>query len=88
MQPMGAPVVRDGPLSGPGGGEKCAVEHESMVRKAPLGWSPYAFRGAFNVNFLIVDYFYLRIRYLMKITLFDDFDMRQNVDVQVLIEQI
>ena len=29
----------------------------------------------FNVNFLIVDYFYLRIRYLMKITLFDDFDM-------------
>ena len=42
----------------------------------------------FNVNFLIVDYFYLRIRYLMKITLFDDFDMWQNVDVQVLIERI
>ena len=43
---------------------------------------------AFNVNFLIVDYFYLRIRYLMKITLFDDFDMWQNVDVQILIERI
>ena len=42
----------------------------------------------FNVNFLIVDYFYLRVRYLMKITLFDDFDMWQNVDVQVLIERI
>ena len=42
----------------------------------------------FNVNFLIVDYFYLRIRYLMKITLFDNFDMWQNVDVQVLIERI
>ena len=41
----------------------------------------------FNVNFLNIDYFYL-IRYLMKITLFDDFDMWQNMVVQVLIERI
>ena len=33
-------------------------------------------------------FIYLRIRYLMKITFFDDFDMGQNVDVQVLIERI
>ena len=34
-------MVHDGPPAGPGGGEKCAVEHESMVRKAPSWWSPY-----------------------------------------------
>ena len=43
---------------------------------------------AFIVDIPIVDYFYLRIRYLMKITLFDDFDMWQNVDIQVIIERI
>ena len=25
----------------PGGGGKCAVEHESVVRKVPSGWSPH-----------------------------------------------
>ena len=34
-------MVQDRPPSGPGGGEKCAVEHESVVRKAPSEWSPY-----------------------------------------------
>ena len=43
---------------------------------------------ALDANFLFVDYFYLRMRYLMKITLFDDFDMWQNMDVNVLIERI
>ena len=38
------PVVRDGPPAGPGGGGKCAVEHESMVQKAPSVWSPYGCR--------------------------------------------
>ena len=30
------------PLLGQKVGEKCAVEHESVVRKSPSGWSPYA----------------------------------------------
>ena len=38
------PVVRDGPPAGPGGGGKCAVEHESVVQKAPSVWSPYGCR--------------------------------------------
>ena len=35
--------MRDGPPAGPGGGGKCAVGHESVVRKSLSGWSPYGF---------------------------------------------
>ena len=47
MPPASAPFlqVRDGPPAGPGGGGKCAVGHESVVRKSPSGWSPYVSLG-------------------------------------------
>ena len=40
--PCGARV----PPAGPGDGGKCAVEHESVARKDPSGWSPYAIVAA------------------------------------------
>ena len=47
MPPTSAlfPLVGDGPPAGPGGGGKCAVEHESVVWKVPTGLSPYEMSG-------------------------------------------
>ena len=50
--------VRDGPLQKEVGG-KCAVGHESVVRKSPSGWSPYEFmkhKHAFVLPIISEDY--------------------------------